>query len=213
MPYDDDNDLTIHSEISACLKQVDVSEIRSGGDGYEALPDGYYLCELAGPSEGGSWACRSKKTGNPMLKFAFRALDNGLTPKEDGSDGYDEIANTMGRLIFKNYVFNPNDGGSSATRFFEDLRKYQDPATKTTLLDDDSIKALQDKPEAIEDILNALVGLKLYVHLETREGRNGLPASQWAYVIAWDRAERLGLPMPNPALDEEELAKEDEIPF
>lgn len=170
---------TIFSTLDAILSNSNIEDVTTESAGFSALPDGYYLCEVVKAE------LKSNKEGKPMAAFQLKAVEKAINVTFDEKTAapiFNEIDKTKGRMLFKYYVFSDEQ---SVKRFVSDMLKFEDATTQETILGKEYFLT----SELIEDALDVLIGMTIYIELATND-----KGSQWANMISWKTAGKLGLP-------------------
>lgn len=176
----ENKDMTkIFASVNELLSKTDFDNVTAEGAGFAELPDGYYLCEVKSTE-----LTESKSSGLPMVAFAFQAVENGLSPNKDGA--FDEVKGSKNRWIRKYYTFKDEQ---SVKSFASDMMKFEGEEEGESLLS----KEYFTTAEVMEEALQLLVGLRLYVQLSTTEKETG--KTQWTNLVSWKRAAKFELPM------------------
>lgn len=169
----------IFASVNELLSKTDLNDVTAEGAGFAELPDGYYLCEVKSTELG-----ESKSSGFPMVTIALQVVENGVNPSKDG--GFIEIGGSKNRWIRKYYPFKNEQAVKS---FASDMMKFEGEVEGEPLLS----KEYFTTGELLQDAIQLLVGLRIYVHLSSGE-RNG-EKTQWINLVSWKRAAKFELPM------------------
>ena len=178
---DTKNMKNIFNTLDALLENTDLSKVTAESTGFSELKDGYYLCEVKKAE-----LKASKSSGNPMAAFQLKVI-------EDGTDFIFDVKNratpitlkgTKNRIIFKYYVFKDE---TSVQRFAGEMLRFEDENGESILT-----KEYFTTSELIEDALDVLIGMRIYVHISTTENADGT-SSTWTNLITWKTASALGL--------------------
>ena len=169
------------TKLSDLLTQVDwetVTEV----DSFDDLPEGYYLCEVEKAE-----LKMNKAQTNQQVSFQFKIVEDGIQESLDAK-GYSvlrEIPATKNRKAFKHYPFKDVMG---IKRFVTDMLKFEG---------EDGAPILEKEyfmhEETINDALDILVGMRIYMQVSIRESQG--KKSSWNDIIGWSRAKELGLPV------------------
>lgn len=160
------------------LSQTDLKDVTSEGNGFQDLPDGYYLGEVEKAE-----LTISKKSREPMVAFQFKIIEDGRSSTEDGE--FVPLKGTKNRKIFIYYLLKDD---SSIKRFVTDMLKFEGEEAGVPLLE----KEYFTNSALIEDALDVLVGRAIYIQVSTNEKDDG-SKSTWNNMISWKRAEKIGL--------------------
>lgn len=168
-------------KLNSLLESLDLNEIKADdNEGYKSLPDGYYLCELAKAE-----LTTTKQTGEPMVAFQFKTLENGIHLDDSGLNLV-ENKSTKGKYIYLYYVLKDE---KSLRRFISDALKFEDPSTQTSILTSEYFL----NADILPDALDILVGFNIYVQIST--SINNGESRVWQNLVSWKRANMLELPM------------------
>lgn len=167
------------SSLNELLTKIDLKSIKAENTTFEDLPDGYYLCEVEKVD-----FKQSQSSGNEMLAWTFKIVEDGITFTGDELDKKEYIKGTKNRKIFHYHVLKDERG---VERMLSDLLKFED-ANKQPLLNSDYFK----DQETLSLSIQLLIGARIYIHLETTENQNG-EAIQWKRFVSWKGAEKLEL--------------------
>lgn len=172
----------VFNALDSLLGNTDLSDVTSeNGGGFEQLPDGYYLCEVVKAE-----LTEAKSSHNPMVSLQLKAVENGYAVEENGD--FKRIDKTKGKVIFKHYPFTDE---RSIKRFVSDMLKFEGDTVGEPILPKEAFTTA----ETINDSLDVLVGLNIYIQLATTPAKNeGEKDQQWPNVISWKRAGMLELP-------------------
>lgn len=173
-----DNLKSVFDALDNLLATTDITDVTSESSFFQDLPDGYYLSEVVKTE-----IKESKSTHNPMIMFQYKIVENGVTIDDKGK--LVELKGTAKRNIFKNYVFKDQD---SVKRFVTDMLKFEGDVPGEPVLEKEAFM----NSEVLEDALDVLVGLRLYIH--ARVSGEGDNKSTWFDCISWKRASAMGLP-------------------
>lgn len=169
----------IFASVNELLSKADLNNVTSEGAGFAELPDGYYLCEVKSTE-----LTESKTSGLPMAVFSFQVIENGVSPNTNGS--FTEIKGSKNRWLRKYYTFKDE---RSVQSFASDMLKFEGDTEGEPLLS----KEYFTTAEVMEEALQLLIGLRIYVQLSTTEKETG--KTQWANLVSWKRAATFELPM------------------
>lgn len=170
----------IFESLNDLLKDVDLSDITADSNVFSELPDGYYLCEVE------TAQLKETKTGNPMVSFQLKVIEDGVNLDETTSN-FITLSKTKNRKIFLNYVLK-ND--ASIRRFVTDMLKFEGDTEDEPILGKEYFTTSQ----LLVDALDVLVGLRIYVVSSTTVNSDET-TSNWKNLISWKRAKALDLPM------------------
>lgn len=163
------------------LAKTTLDDVSADSQGYNDLPDGYYLCEVDKAD-----FKESKTSHLPMVSFNFKIVENGTGFKYVDNDVIVyEIKNTKNRMIFKHYVFKDE---SSVKRFASDMLKFEGETPGEPLLPKEAFTT----SETLLDALDVLEGMRLFIQADTNEKDDGTK-STWYNLISWKRAAELEL--------------------
>lgn len=173
----------LFSRLDDILSDVDLSDITQDSAGFEALPDGYYLCEVENTE-----LKESKSSHNPMVAFTFKICENGIVPtvNDNGNNEFIQLSKTKNRKIFMYFVLKDE---RSIKRFASDMLKFEDSYGDPILPKEAFMSS-----DTILDALDCLVGMRLYINVSTSENDDGTK-SQWNNLISWKRANIMELPI------------------
>ena len=173
------------------LGQTDLGDVSAEGSGYEALPNGYYLCEVK------STKLAPNKKNAPMVTFELKVIQNGIVEAvDDEGNAYLTRANgTLNRVIFKYYVLTEQ---KKIKDLMSDLLKFEGEVEGQSLLEevlkDDEGKFVKLSTELLEGCLDLIVGSTIYVQSTTSDSKtNPGEKSTWNNLTSWKRAGQLGL--------------------
>ena len=161
------------NNLDELLKSIKIEEIKSDNEGYENLPDGYYLCEVEKVE-----FKESKSSGNEMIAWQFRVVENGISFDEELKKEY--IQNTINRKIFTYHVLKDEN---SIKKAISDLLKFEESEDVPLLSRDYFINK-----EAMNLCFQLLIGRNIYIKLETDKDN-----SQWKRFVSWKGAKKLEL--------------------
>lgn len=161
------------NNLDEILKNIKIEEIKSDNEGYENLPDGYYLCEVEKVE-----FKESKSSGNEMIAWQFKVVENGIDFDEELNKQY--IQNTVNRKIFTYHVLKDE---TSIKRAISDLLKFEETEGESLLSKEYFISK-----ESMELCFQLLIGRNIYIKLETDKDNN-----QWKRFVSWKGAKKLEL--------------------
>ena len=161
------------NNLDELLKSIKIEEIKSDNEGYDNLPDGYYLCEVEKVE-----FKESKTSGNEMIAWQFRVVEKGINFDDDLKKYY--LENTLNRKIFIYHVLKDENG---IKRAISDLLKFEESEGVPLLSKDYFINK-----ESMELCFQLLIGKNIYIKLETDKDNN-----QWKRFISWKGAKKLEL--------------------
>lgn len=160
------------------LSKSNIQDITSESTSFSELKDGYYLCEVA------SAKLKESSKGDPMVSFQLKIVEDGLSVNDAGD--FETISSSKNRNIYINYVLKDE---TSVRRFAADMLKFEESEGESVLGKEYFINS-----EVLEDALDILVGMQIYVQVSTSEKSDGTK-STWQNLISWKRAGVLELPM------------------
>lgn len=169
----------IFASVNELLSKTDLNGVTAEGAGFAELPDGYYLCEVKSTALG-----ESKSSGLPMVTLVLQVVENGISVSKDAS--FVEIKGSKNRWIRKYYPFRDEQ---AVKAFASDMMKFEGDTEGEPLLS----KEYFTTGELLQDAIQLLVGLRIYVQLSSGE-RNG-EKTQWTNLVSWKRAATFELPM------------------
>ena len=172
-------DSAIFKTLDDILSKTNIKDVTSETTSFSELKDGYYLCEVVGAE------LKESSKGDPMAAFRFKISEDGLAVDEDGN--FVSLTGSKGRNIFINYVLKDE---TSIRRFVADMLKFEGDNEGEPILEKEYFLS----SETINDALDILVGLCIYVQVSTSEKPDGTK-STWQNLISWKRAAALELPM------------------
>lgn len=179
------------ADVNAALKildellgKTDLSDVSSDSQGFEQLPDGYYLCEVDEAK-----FTESKSSKLPMVSFKFNIVENGLAIdiSDAGVITTKELKHTKNHKLFKHYVFKDE---ASVKRFASDMLKFEGETAGEPLLPKEAFL----NSETLLDALDVLVGMRIYIQSDTSEKDDG-SKSTWYNLLSWKRVKDLELPL------------------
>lgn len=162
------------------LSQTNIEDVTEENAGFNELPEGYYLCEVVKAE-----LKESKSSHQPMAAFQFKIVEDGQTIKNEDELEFIELKNTKNKMIFMYYVLKDDN---SVKRFVSDMLKFEGEEEGQPLLG----KEYFVNSELLEDALDILIGMQIYVYISSSENQNG-ETSIWKNLISWKRADKLGL--------------------
>lgn len=169
--------------LDGLLQQTNLEDVTSESAGFEELPDGYYLCEVEKAN-----LTTSKSSGQPMVAFQFKVNDDGYNAELNGEEvNITRIAKTKNRKVFIYYTLKDE---TSVKRFVTDMLKFEGENVGESLLG----KEYFTNSQLLEDALDVLIGMKIYIKINTNEKDDG-STSTWRNLISWKRAAALELPV------------------
>lgn len=169
--------------LNELLSQTDLKDVTAESAGFQELPEGYYLSEVESAK-----LTVSKTSKQPMVAFQLKVVDDGVNINPDDESGsLIKIKGSKNRKIFIYYTLK-DDG--SVKRFVTDMLKFEGKEPGQPILD----KEYFTNAEVLEDALDILVGLRIYVQVTVSEKEDG-STSTWQNLISWKRAEKLELPL------------------
>lgn len=177
-PAQDEQDeklIGIFESVNKILSEINTQDITSeSGDAFAQLPDGYYLGEVSTVT-----LTTSKSSGNPMVSWRFKTVENGVTIND--SLHKSRISGSNGKSLFVHHVLNNE---SNVERFISDALKFEGEEEGVPYL----AKEYFTTAEVINDALELLVGLRLWLHVDTDDNSN-----TWTRLVSWKRASKLEL--------------------
>lgn len=179
---DDKNLKNVFNALDELLGSADIKDVSAEGSGFSQLKDGYYLCEVKKAE-----LKLSKSSKLPMAAFQLKVVEDGVTFNFDSKANSAPIVlkGTKGRMIFKYFVFKDE---LSVQRFASDMLKFEGDTPGEPLLTKDYFT----NSELIEDALEVLEGMRIYVHNDVKENNDGT-TSAWANFMSWKNAAKVGL--------------------
>lgn len=159
------------------LKNTDLSDVSAEGNNFPEIPDGYYLCEVEKAQ-----LKETKTSHEPMVSIQFKITENGVDFNEDL---FVEIPKTKNRKVFINWVLKDESG---VKRFVTDMLKFEGDVEGEPVLP----KEYFTTAEILEDALDILIGMRIYVNSSTTKNKDGT-TSNWKNLISWKRAKFLDL--------------------
>ena len=177
-----ENFKTIYDQLDVLLSQTKLDDVSSESTGFAELPEGYYLCEVEKVE-----LKPTKTTQLPMVAFQFTISEDGQeVVVKDDKISFKAIKGTKNRKIFVNYVLKDD---RSVRRFAADMLKFEAEPGEPLLP-----KEAFTSSETIEDALDCLVGMRIYIQVSTTTNDDNTK-STWNNLISWKRAAILELPM------------------
>ena len=172
----------VFQSIDEILSKVNLNDVTSESNGRENIPDGYYMCEVEKAE-----ITVSKSSGTPQVAFRFTILEDGtdVVVEADGSITKNSIAHTKNRKIFMYY---PLKDERSVKRFVSDMLKFEGDTAGEPLLS----KEYFTTSEVLEDALDILCGMRIYVQVSTSTNKEGQEMS-WQNLVSWKRVDQLEL--------------------
>lgn len=171
---------SLYETLDSLLSSVKLDDVSSENSGRTELPDGYYLSELESAE-----LTLSKTSRSPQVNLRLRVVEDGIDPVVDEKE---EISlNTIkakNRKIFMSY---PLTDERSVKRFVSDMLKFEGEPGESLLG-----KEYFTTSEVLEDALDILVGMRIYVQISTFTNKNG-EESKWRNLVSWKRISELGL--------------------
>lgn len=179
---DNKNLKNVFNVLDELLSSADLSNVTAESTGFAELKDGYYLCEVKKAE-----LKVSKSSGQPMAAFQFKVIEDGTDFRFDSKDKGTavKLKGTKNRTIFKYFVLKDEN---SVLRFAGEMLRFEGETPGEPLL----TKEYFTSSELIEDALEVLEGMHIYVHMSTNKNDDGT-SSQWANIITWKTAAKLGL--------------------
>lgn len=178
----DMNDL--YKTLNDLLSTVKLDDVTSeSNDSFDNLPDGYYLAEVEKAE-----LKESKTSHQPMIAMQFKVVEEGLDVSVNavGEVSLKSIEKTKNRKIFMYWVLKDE---KSVKRFASDMLKFEDDDGESILPKEAFMRS-----ETIEDSIELLQGMRIYVHISTTSNDDG-STSTWSNLITWKRAKILELPV------------------
>ena len=161
------------NNLDELLKNIKIEEIKSDDSEYPNLPDGYYLCEVEKVE-----FKESKTSGNEMLAWQFKVVENGINFDDEMKKYY--LENTSNRKIFTYHILKDE---SSMKRAISDLLKFEEVEGEPILSKDYFVNK-----EAMELCFELLIGKNIWIKLQTDKNEN-----QWKRFVGWKGAKNLEL--------------------
>lgn len=179
-------DKALFDSIDELLGKVDLENTTSESTGdFPELKDGYYLTSLVKAE-----LTESKSSGLPMVKLQFKTIEDGkdVTVDEAGNVLLSEIKGTKNQTVFMYYVLKDE---KSVKRFVSDMLKFEGEEVGKPVLE----KEYFTTSETLEDALDILQGLNIYIMISTTEREDG-EKSTWRNLISWKKIYDLGIDTP-----------------
>lgn len=179
---------TINTELidglNSLLSSIDLTDISANSSDFDTVPDGYYLSEVEEAK-----LTTSKSSGQLMVAFRFKISENGyeLSVDDSGNTTFKEISGTNNRKLFVYYSLKDS---SSVKRFVKDMLKFEGDEEGQPILDKEYFTTY----EVLNDALNILIGMRIYIQVSTTINKNDNTKSTWQNLISWERAKALELP-------------------
>lgn len=168
------------NSLNDLLTNTDLTDVSAESAGFSELPDGYYLSEVEKAE-----LKESKSSHQPMVAFQFKIVDNGVNIDENGE--LVTVNKTKNKKVFMYYVLK-DDG--AVKRFVTDMLKFEGDTEGESVL----TKEYFTNAELLEDALDILKGLRIYIHSSTSVNDDN-STSVWKNLISWKRAKTLELPL------------------
>ena len=103
--------------LNSLLNDVDLEDVSADSQGYNELPDGYYLTEVETAE-----LTTSKTSGNPMVSFRLSIVEDGISVGfENDEPTFTPIKRSKNRKVFKHFVLKDS---TSVKRFASDMLKF-----------------------------------------------------------------------------------------
>ena len=167
--------------LDSLLNDVSLDDVSADSQGFSELPDGYYLTEVETAD-----LTASKSSGFPMVSFRLSIVEDGVKVGfEEDDPTFKQIKKSKGRKVFKHFVLKDT---TAIKRFASDMLKFIDENGESILPKEAFMNS-----ETLVDALDILVGMRIYIQLDTTEKDDG-SKSQWTNLISWTRVTELGLP-------------------
>lgn len=172
------------NKLNDLLSKANLDDVSSESSGFSDLPDGYYLCEVDKAE-----IKESKNTKNPMISFKMKVVEDGYIVKmnKDDEPYFERAKSTKHRCIFIHFVIKDE---ASVKRFASDMLKFEGDTPGESLLPKEAFMT----SDTLEDSLDLLLGMNIYVQVSTTEKDDGTK-STWNNFISWKRAGTMGLPV------------------
>lgn len=179
---DDKNLKNVFSQLDSLLGSADIKDVTAESTGFTTLPEGYYLCEVVAANLG-----LGKTSKEPQVAMRFKIVEDGVNYESDSKNKIYEVTRkgTKNRLIFKYYPLRDEE---FVRRFVSDMLKFEGDEPGVPLLG----KEYFTNSDLIEDALEVLKGMRIYIHNTVTEKDDGT-SSTWANVLSWKNANGLGL--------------------
>lgn len=177
-----ENELDFLNSIDSALQEVNFDNITSESSGFDELPAGYYLVELVRAE-----IKLSKSTGEPMVAFAFKGIDNGYI-LDDTTYDWSDVGVGKGRYL--NVYDAKINSTNGIKRLISDLMKFVDAVGEPIVHKEDVSNS-----QLLQATLEALVEESCRMWLQRQEGKDkeGKPTF-YTNMISWQKAEDLKLP-------------------
>ncbi len=165
--------------VNEVLKDANVDDVTAEtSEKFTSLPDGYYYTEVDTAE-----LAVSNASGNPMVRWVFTNVEDGITLDEDGELTY--INGTKGK---KHFVYSSLKDGRAVERFVSDALKFEGEEPGVPYLD----KEYFTTAETLNDAIGLLEGRRIWLHVDTSENDDG-SSSVWTRLVSFKRAIKLGL--------------------
>lgn len=171
----DETMTNLFNDLDAIIASTDLSKVTAESTGFDELPDGYYLCEVESAK-----LTTSKSSGQPMISFQFKVMNDGVDVDEDGEKI--TLKGTKNRKIFKHYVLKDGEGFK---KFVTDALKFE-KEEGVPILEKEMLLSSQ----LIADCLEVLVGMNIYLHATKKSKANG-ESTTWYNLIPWETIDKL----------------------
>ncbi len=174
----------ITSQLDNLLGKVNFEEAINEPEGYQELPDGYYL----GCVEKAELTV-SKSSNQPMVALTFKVVEDGQKTDCDanGEIFYSEAKGSKNRKIFMYFVLKDEN---SVSRFARDMVKFEDENGQPLL----DIQCFTSS-DLLMDALDILQSIKPQLYIQLSTTVKDEKVSTWKNLISWTRAEVLELPL------------------
>lgn len=175
---------SIFAAMNKIIDNTDLTNVTSESEGFEELPDGFFLSEVVSAE-----LTTSKKSGLPMAAFRLKTVEDGYDIIIDakGKQSLKKLNKTKGQYQGIYYVFKEE---RDIKRFAKDMLKFED-TPDVPLID----KEIFEQAELIAEALPLLVGRRLYTQVSTSTDDEGNNATKWTNFISWKRAKQFELPV------------------
>lgn len=168
------------------LSSTNIDDVSAEGTGFEALANGYYLCEVKSATY-----TEANSKGMPMVTISFSVVENGIIDDidEEGNPVFKrDTKNSINRVINKYYTLKDS---TTVKRFVSDMLKFENPEEQGVSL---LTKECFATEELIKESISILAfGSRIFVQSETKTDQKTNEPSTWYYLISWARAAKLGL--------------------
>jgi hypothetical protein len=114
-----------------------------------------------------------------MVAWKFKTIDNGIRMDENLTKTY--VKQTKNKKIS---VYHSLKDESTTERFISDALKFEGEVAGESYID----KEYFTTAETMEDALELLIGLNLWLHIDTDN-----KGDTWTRFVSWSRAKKLGL--------------------